>query len=174
MNLLMTQRGETLIEVIIAATIIAITSASALTVANQTYRLAIQARERTEAIYNVQDQAEKLRALRDRKMQDPLTPPTPLFTFANGLGCAPSCHMNNVGALVSGDTSVSRYTLKIENKNLSPSTQSVRYKISAEWLDASSRNDASTVPATTELNVFLLDKRTSKPIDCSDAGNTSC
>lgn len=71
------QRGDTLLEVVIAIAILAVTLAVAFTVANFSYRAGLSGRERTQAAHILQDQAEKLRRYRDQLVYSQQNSPLP-------------------------------------------------------------------------------------------------
>lgn len=61
------QAGDTLVEVAIALTILASVLSAAFVVSNRVTRLGISARERTQAINLIQEQAEALKSFRDSR-----------------------------------------------------------------------------------------------------------
>lgn len=65
MKRLAAQRGDTIVEVVIAMAILTLGLTVAYNVANHSFRLGTQARERTQASYIAQSQAEKLTQYRD-------------------------------------------------------------------------------------------------------------
>lgn len=62
---MLNQTGDTLVEVMIALTILAAVLASAFVVSNRVTRMGLASRERTQAINLLQEQAEALRSYRD-------------------------------------------------------------------------------------------------------------
>jgi Tfp pilus assembly protein PilV len=80
------QRGDTLIEVVMSMAILTVTLVSAYNVASMSFRVGMQARERTEATHLVQQQIERLMLLRDKLITDQLATPNPdnaIFISAN-------------------------------------------------------------------------------------------
>lgn len=63
------QKGDTIIEVVIASAIIAATLTGALKISGRASRLGQAAKERTQAVGLIQGQAEALRNLRDNKVK---------------------------------------------------------------------------------------------------------
>lgn len=125
------EHGDTLIEVVLSITILSTVIVSALNIANLTYRIGVQARERTEAIHLAQMQAERLIALRDREMNDPavrdLSPyetDNSLFELAplNGVAnTGAAFHITNALGLAAGnctpaDCGSSRYTVNVTSR----------------------------------------------------------
>lgn len=85
------QAGDTLVEVVMAIAIISVTFATAFNVANNSYRIGIQARERTQVGHIIQDQAERLRARRDELAVANITNDNPIMTAANFNAVPTSC-----------------------------------------------------------------------------------
>ncbi|HUC86903.1 MAG TPA: prepilin-type N-terminal cleavage/methylation domain-containing protein [Candidatus Saccharimonadales bacterium] len=78
-------RGDTLVEVVIALAILAVTFAVAYNSANLSYQTSVQAREGTVAAQLLEDQAEKLRVYRDQQVAANLGGTNDIFSaFASG------------------------------------------------------------------------------------------
>lgn len=187
------QRGDTLIEVVLSITILSTLVVSALNIANLTYRVGVQARERTEAIHLAQMQAERLIALRDREMTDPairdLNPyenDISLFELPPLNGVANTgapFHVNDSLALQSGNCSTNdcgRYQVNIVSSTASspyiPSTYAnpaanynppvwMRARVVVTW--NSIIGDGPGGGNRIEFPLWLADKRGNTLADCT-------
>ncbi|HVE80748.1 MAG TPA: hypothetical protein VNA68_01230 [Candidatus Dormibacteraeota bacterium] len=77
------QRGDTLIEVVFSVALLSVVLVAGFNVANASFRLGLQARERTEAVNLAQQQAERLIAYRDNR-QKLISESTNLFNQNEG------------------------------------------------------------------------------------------
>lgn len=167
------ERGDTLIEVVMATAIMTVLLVTAYNVANLAFRVGVQARERTEAIHVVQSQAERLRAWRDQLVQgiDPATgqqsDSSKRFFSVNDFGpCSASgCRVeaNGTGykAVPAGSADANNlYTITVvPPASFSPSAT---FKITAQWESAT-----STQPNTSSIDFTLADTTGLTPRDCS-------
>ncbi len=156
------QAGDTLVEVVLAIAIISVTLVSAYRVANNSYQLGVQARERIEAVYLAQGQAEMLRAWRDQNVSNDTTntanvlpglPPSTPFRVKLvsgspvGFGtdtCAPTCP-SGVGA---------RYNLKVTSSNDGPATLGRKFTIDLDWVRIGGSGSDNT-----QVETALVDRR---------------
>ncbi len=99
------QSGDTIIEVTMALSILAVVLTSAFVAANRAYMIGQNARERTEMINLAQAQAEQLKSFRDSNNWDAFTTKTSgvgATSYACPTGASPCFHMISVP--VSGGT----------------------------------------------------------------------
>ncbi len=158
------QRGETLIEVVIAAAIMAMAAASSMSIANAAFKTGVQSRERTEAIYAVQDQAEKLVHYRNTLMESGVA--GTMFTSGN-FPCSSSCRMSADGRQFLGGTQTynGRYVVSITRQaEPSGSPYAQRFTVRAAW------NDVKNHASSSEVRLLLVDKRGGSLTDCGVVG----
>ncbi|HEX7260054.1 MAG TPA: type II secretion system protein [Candidatus Saccharimonadia bacterium] len=172
------QAGDTLVEVVFAIAIISITLVSAYNVANNSYRIGVQARERIEAASVAQGQAELLRAWRDQNTVN-MAPnqgvvPSPAGGFKvtmsptgviTSTACGPTCLVGPGG----------RYQLRVtaaEVGTVFPSTSGpdgVKYTIRVEW-----PRIGGTGNENTEVTLTLADRRLDRTnIECDEVEKCS-
>lgn len=173
------QRGDTLIEVVISIAILSVTLVTAFNIANLSFRIGSQARERTQAIYIAQDQAEKLRFYRDQLVS---------YAVANGsasnyvinqmqTSCGAQCYMvqiaggkwvpNNCGGTCTAVAPF--YNVKIVPATVPGSADEMHYTITVSW-----QNAAADVTNNSVLDLTLVDKRGIQPRNCDIAGAPLC
>ena len=179
------QRGDTLVEVVFAASILTVLLVSAYNIANLSFRIGTQARERTEASRLLQDQAERLRLYRD-KLVTTYADQATTYPIMDSLHfpCSPK---DSVGCFFNPNTPITdattpttctvgdpcytdptgRYRVYITGDI--PASGIFRPTIHVRWTSAvgNVQNDA-------KLDLVLVDKRGITPRDCSVAGDTAC
>ncbi len=174
------QAGDTLVEVVFSIAIISVTLVSAFNVANNSYRIGVQSRERIEAANLAQEQAEMLRAWRDQNITNSAPDPVvPTGSFANfrvvrtpagfsPAACAAPPGGCNVG--VSG-----RYRLSVSSAGVGtdfPATagsEGRRYTITVNWTRVGGTGDETAV-----VNTTLVDRRADRSlIDCDEVEKCS-
>lgn len=182
------QRGDTLVEVAMAGAILAVVIATAFNIANLSYRVGVQARERTVVGGILQQQAEQLRSYRDNLVTDfpniTTNPPNIVDAKAPLCSAATPCHMqaNAVNSLpltatgaqgayqpVNGTLAIAPfYTSQIVLTRVDDATRGkiVYATITVTWVSS-----ISTVTNTSSLKIALADIRGLQPVDCSVAGS---
>jgi hypothetical protein len=188
------QRGDTLVEVALSIAILSVVLTTSFNVANLTFRLGLDARERVQVLGLMQDQAERLRLYRDR-----LVATTDISIPASGradgsgmfdaldLACPISpaatpqnCHLNfdangepvpTPGTLNGISGTPPNTIIRVQSINVwggpsgpDPRDKRRAFKIVGTW-DAPGGGTNSS-----QINLVLVDKR-SQPIDCSVAGS---
>lgn len=190
------QSGDTLVEVVMALAILAVTLVTSFDLSNRSYSEGFQAREHTQAIYLAQEQAEKLYAFRNNLIatavaaKDPtgVIQPTPSnFGYcASAAGCHfdPTSSTPSSGPIQSAVFNGVTYHVVIAPFT-TPATvnnEEGLFQVEVSW--SSSIRTGTTAPAatgdtgtnenTTTVNVILIDNRGIVPRDCSVAGSVSC
>jgi len=170
--------GDTLVEVAIAIAIMSVLLVTAYNIGNMTFRVGAQARERTQAIYMAQQQAEKLRLVRDEALIDDgvlATDGISLSTYLNTV-CAGQCYFpaNSVAPVHCADAAHCLevgpfpYNVVIKNKGSNPAGTRTDFDIEVSWPSGVADEDnVSTIQLT------LVDKRI-VPRTCEVVGDTSC
>ncbi|TAK89021.1 hypothetical protein EPO04_02860 [Patescibacteria group bacterium] len=185
------QRGDTLIEVVLSITILGTLIFSALNVANLTFRIGVEARERTEAVQAAQLQAERLTALRDREMSrlrdtDPYATNQSLFndpaSVFSGLvnvrtgaayyvdqnlnlrsGTCPPADCGNYNVSISSTVARSPYVVASLNN---PDVR-LRASVRANWQSIVSDGAGASINDTISFPVELADRRGNTLADCT-------
>lgn len=185
------QRGDTLVEVVVAMAIFTILLVSVYTVASLSVRVGIQARERTQAIYLAQQQAERLLARRDVLLEENQESPPPdgtgvnIFSITNfrasnapyvldstltkrdcsGTLAAPtgaSCQ-NGIFSVAIGSTTQTRF-------RPGPTPDQLNANIQVSWVSPIGGTTTNTV----NVRVTLSDTRANPVRDCSVKGEPQC
>lgn len=93
MRLWRNQRGDTLVEVVLAIAIIGAVLATSMSVATSSYQVGMQARERTQAANMAQGEVEKLLLYRDDQLSANLNNASTTFFDTIWANCATACSM---------------------------------------------------------------------------------
>lgn len=177
----MNQRGDTLVEVVMSLAILTVILVTSFNVANLSFRLGMQARERTQAANINQRQAELLRQYRDSYIAQHPDQTLPAYAriFGNGdcgSGSA-GCFMTQLGdapqiALCSGSgLGPCNQSGLFKTITHMDATQDGIYKFTIETTWKSLVGDDDNV---SKFDYTLVDKRGLKPLDCSDVTEVSC
>lgn len=176
-------RGDTLVEVVIALAILALTFLTAYNTANLSYRTGVQAREDGVAAQLIQDQAEKLRAYRDQLITADALNPTPTDIFRTPGNFPPTMYMTSVGSTlqaVAGATTNPTICFGLPTCTLSvaityphpppadPLLDEIQAVISVNWTSL-----IGNVQNTSEITYYLTDTRVVQTCDNSLAGTCS-
>lgn len=152
------QAGDTLVEVVMAIAILSVVLISAFNIANQSYRVGMQARERTEAVSIAQRMAERMIAQRDELVRT-VDPATPILTVANF-----PCPVTTVGI----------YTVQCTRQAVDsvtyPGAPLLDVTINVQWQSLVGSIELNTL----DLNVKLADLRNSEVCDDSVKGDPRC
>lgn len=180
------QAGDTLVEVVMALAILAVTLVTAYNIANNAYSEGLQSREQTQAIYLAQEQAEHLYLYRDNLIaQNPTSPPA-IMTGVHFGTCSSICHFNPGSTTPSGGIySPAIFNGLVYNVSIEPpasgsiyvNADELAFTVKVTWDSALTTGvvvGPSTNENTTTLNLILVDKRGIVPRDCSIAGSVSC
>lgn len=185
------QRGDTLIEVVLSITILGVLIFSALNVANLTFRIGVESRERTEAVHAAQMQAERLTALRDREMsrlrdKDPYVEDESLFadpdsTFTSianirsgaayyidqnlvpRSGACPAAECGPYNVSITSTATTSPYVVP----SLSNPDVRLRATIRSNWRSIISNGGAGSINSNLNFPVELADRRGNTLADCT-------
>lgn len=163
MGILRSQAGDTLLEVVIATSILSVVLVSAFNVANHSFRVGVQARERTEATHVAQKYAEELTAKRDYLVRTTPDTTTPIFTLANfPSGSRPRENFYDI-----------RVTSTVDNTYASGPSNNVpmlRSVVHVEWDSIAGGSERNFL----DLNVNLADLRNAEVCDNSVKGKREC
>jgi prepilin-type N-terminal cleavage/methylation domain-containing protein len=167
------QSGDTLVEVAMAIAILGVVLVTAFNVANQTLRVGMQARERTEASHLAQNQAEQFRAWRQQ-----LAKKSPPEFFGSAAGNIGACTGSSGSCMVVWDgaryvvqtcgggcpaPSNQLYKLKTTARNFNVgSGEYYRFTIDVDW-DSAVGGD----PNKTEVVLDLAKTVGLQPIECT-------
>lgn len=198
-NYTKSQRGDTLVEVVISLAILAVTLVSAFDISNRSFAEGSQAREHSQAIFLAQDQAEKLDYYRDYLVaQNQSVTSVPSLITAGAPGnfgtCNGGCHVEidggGVPSLIPGPLPAAettpfgnlKYFVQIGPLNpagviLASQPDQAQLTVTVTWDAAISTGvvaNGGTNENTTTLNVLLVDPRGILPRDCSVAGISAC
>lgn len=152
--------GDTLVEVILAIALISVVLVSAFNIIGSSYRTAMLSKERVEAVSLAQQQAERLRKLRDDNSEIPFTSiPFP----ADGQILSPTLTAINCGAGGCPDLIYKVSLNQIANVNPALDPMLKTYSIKVTWTQAGTTDENNT-----EI-IFKLADRDPKNIqrDCS-------
>lgn len=198
------ERGDTLIEVVLSITILGALIFSAINVANLTFRIGVESRERTEAVHAAQMQAERLTALRDREMsrlrdKDPYVDDESLFTDPDSVftsianirsgaayyidqnlvprsGVCPVAECGNYNVSISSTATTSPYVVP----SLSNPDVRLRATVRSNWRSIISNGGAGSINSNLNFPVELADRRGNTLADCTakrgayDGDNKRC
>lgn len=180
------QAGDTLVEVVMAVAIISGTLVSAYAVANNSYRLGVQSRERIEAANLAQQQAELLRTYRDVKIAANPEPTGPNVLPNGGssfrmLPTSPTLTTASCPVYPSGCPAgpSNRYNVSIASvpsgpdiSGTGPGAEGRRYQIRVTWIRIG--GDATDEPEETEVVLTLVDRRLDKSsLNCDEVEQCS-
>lgn len=166
------QRGDTLVEVILAIAILSMVLVSSFNIASAAFRLGQSAKERSQAANLIQEQAEALRNYRDsHKWSSDPTVSTDMMARLSTVGFTPSrFHMANSGnwdfvggALQSG---LFRVYVVATRDAVDPDDK-VRFDITAEWEPSIGSNHACPsgfVGNCTTVSTYLVNLDDFAPI----------
>jgi type II secretory pathway pseudopilin PulG len=131
-------RGDTLVEVVLAIAILGMVLVASFNVANAAFGLGQSAKERTQAANLVQEQAEALRNYRDSHRWNSLPPAaSDMMSRLGVMGFAPSrFHMQNSGSwnFVGGALQSGLFRVYIvATRDAVDPDDKVRFDITAEW-----------------------------------------
>ena len=172
------ERGDTLIEVVFSLAILAATLITAFNIANMSYRMGLQARERTQAISINQAQAEMLQLHRNQTIEQKVSggadQPGDDLLSAIGTACAAACYFmpaqNPVLIQSTALTTANMFNTRIQRSGgCGLNSTRCSFNIRTEWESAIGDD-----PNVSEFNYVLVDKRGGKPIDCDVAGSALC
>lgn len=185
------QRGDTLVEVVMAMAIFTLVLLSAYTIASLSVRIGIQARERTQAVYLAQQQAERLLARRDELLENNQESPPPdgtgvnIFSISNFRGSnAPyvfnsSLTKQDCGGTLAAPTGagcqngIFRVAIGSTTQTLyrpGPTPDQLNANIRVSWESAVGESTTNTINVT----VTLSDTRANPVRDCSVKGEPQC
>lgn len=152
------QRGETLVEVVMALGILSLVLVSSYALATGTFRIGRGAGERTQAVGYLQQQAEALRSYRDAQKWSEFT--TKLAGYTGGTGglyfCMIKQSTTNTWQPITAqgnDCRVGVYSIKIAAQSSDPHpelapdnlSQQYRFTIEATWPDVNKIKTSSLV-----------------------------
>ncbi len=174
------QSGDTLVEVVMAAAILSVVMATSFNIANLSFRLGVQARERSEAVRLVQEQAERLHLYRDNLAKTYAdVPTTKIFTNAFFANCATECWFDPNTAVnaatpptdcsAPGACKQDRYHVGIKLAGPLTGADSIQPIINVSW-----QSILGGVANNSQVKLFLVDNRAIQPRDCSVAGQAEC
>jgi Tfp pilus assembly protein PilE len=163
------EAGDTLVEVVFSIAILSVVLVTAFNIANLSYRLGLQARERTQAASLLQQQAERLTAYRDQlsAQATAATPPgAPLTPFLPGVLPSSAQYMNDTLtptlAPGPGKQQAGIYQLfYVRYTPIHDGPDKVRINIHVEW-DSTLGNGVNS----SDMQIVLVDRRVPKK-DCS-------
>ncbi|MBW3538218.1 prepilin-type N-terminal cleavage/methylation domain-containing protein [Candidatus Parcubacteria bacterium] len=165
------QRGDTLIEVVMALAILSSVLLASFNVATAAFRQGRSAQERTQAVNLIQEQAEGLRNIRDTRSWG---------MFRGAVFGAGTFHMSDAGGswqVNSGMLNNGIYRISVHaNGSVGATTgitaveagEKIRFDIAAEW-----DNAGVGPPNRTVISTYLVNLDGMGPRDCS-AGGAGC
>jgi prepilin-type N-terminal cleavage/methylation domain-containing protein len=176
-------RGDTLVEVVIALAILALTFVVAYNTANLSYRTGVQAREDGVAAQLIQDQAEKLRAYRDQLIAADALSAIPNDIFRVPGKFPPTMYMTSSGSTlqaVAGSSTSPAICFGLPTCTISvaityphpppadPLLDEIQAVISVNWTSL-----IGNVNNTSQITYYLTDTRVVPTCDNSLAGTCS-
>lgn len=173
------QRGDTLVEVVMAAAILSVVLATSFNIASLSFRLGVQARERSEAVRLVQEQAERLHLYRDQLASANASDLTiHLFDNSHLGNCATECRFDPTAPVAAGTqptdcaltpAACQQGIYHVAITATPTAGESVEPTIKVSWTSILGGEDN-----VSQVKLFLADKRAIQPRDCSVAGDPAC
>lgn len=168
------ERGDTIVEVVMAIALFGIAMITAYNIAYNSYRTGVSARERTQAAHLLQDQAEKLRRYRDQlAAQYYNSDTTNIITASNfpsgdsHMPPQPAANLTPIAGGTSSCTGLPTCQLKI-NSSISGSGRlaKVTATVSITWKGLVGNDDQ-----TSSFSYVLTDTRATNACDNALAGS---